>query len=152
MLNEDMRRVIEEQRIGFVATVSADGTPNLSPKATMLVLDDEHIAFGDIRSPNTIGNLRDRPAVEINFVDVFSRKGYRFKGEARHVASGSDEFTRLVPGFEAIWGDLCTRFRGVVVVKVTRAAPLISPAYDMGATEEDLRAQWKAYFANLRVE
>ncbi|MGI9335622.1 MAG: pyridoxamine 5'-phosphate oxidase family protein [Gammaproteobacteria bacterium] len=149
MLNADMKRVLEEQRLGFVATVSADGTPNLSPKATMLVLDDEHIAFGDIRSPNTIANLLQRPALEINFVDPFARKGYRFKGEARYVERGSDEFARLLPGFEAIWGELCARFMGIVVMSVERAAPLVSPAYDRGVSEEELRAKWKAYYANL---
>ena len=31
MLTDDMKRVISEQRIGYVATVCPDGTPNLSP-------------------------------------------------------------------------------------------------------------------------
>ena len=30
--SEDMRRVVEEQRLGYAATVCPDGTPNLSPK------------------------------------------------------------------------------------------------------------------------
>lgn len=34
MLTADMKRVIGEQRLGFVATVNPDGTPNVSPKAT----------------------------------------------------------------------------------------------------------------------
>ena len=51
MLTADMKRIIEEQRLGFVATVNADGTPNVSPKATFVVLDDATIGFGDIRSP-----------------------------------------------------------------------------------------------------
>jgi hypothetical protein len=51
MLTPDMRRVIEEQRLGFVATAAPDGTPNVSPKGTFVVLDDRTIAFGEIRSP-----------------------------------------------------------------------------------------------------
>src|SRR6185295_14131401 len=38
---DDMKRVVEEQRLGFVATVCPDGTPNLSPKGTTAVWDDE---------------------------------------------------------------------------------------------------------------
>lgn len=45
MLTADMKRTIREQRLGFVATVNADGTPNVSPKATFVVIDDRSIAF-----------------------------------------------------------------------------------------------------------
>ncbi|MBV8650996.1 MAG: pyridoxamine 5'-phosphate oxidase family protein, partial [Alphaproteobacteria bacterium] len=71
ILTEDMKRVIAEQKLGFVATVSPDGTPNLSPKGTMLLLDDDHIIFGEIRSPQTLGNIRTNPAMEINLIDQF---------------------------------------------------------------------------------
>ena len=41
-LSDEMKRVVERQRLGFVATVCPDGTPNLSPKGTLSVLDDDH--------------------------------------------------------------------------------------------------------------
>jgi predicted pyridoxine 5'-phosphate oxidase superfamily flavin-nucleotide-binding protein len=50
MLTPDMKRIVEEQRLGFVATAAADGTPNVTPKGTFVVLDDVTIAFGEIRS------------------------------------------------------------------------------------------------------
>ena len=50
-LDEDMRRVVREQSLGFVATVCPDGTPNLSPKGTTVVWDDEHLAFLHVCSP-----------------------------------------------------------------------------------------------------
>src|SRR6266496_6151577 len=81
-LTEDMKRVLNEQRLGFIATVCPDGTPNLSPKGTTTVWDDEHLVFADIASPNSIRNLASNPAVEINVVDPFVRAGYRFKGTA----------------------------------------------------------------------
>ena len=71
MLTADMKRVIREQRLGFVATVNPDGTPNVSPKATFVVIDDATIGFGDIRSPGTLRNLKSNPAIEVNFVDPF---------------------------------------------------------------------------------
>ena len=66
MLTPDMKRIIREQRLGFVATASLDGTPNVSPKGTFVVLDDRTIAFGEIRSPNTIRNLKTNPRIEVN--------------------------------------------------------------------------------------
>jgi hypothetical protein len=36
---EEMRRLVEDQRLGLVATVCPDGTPNLSPKGTVAAWD-----------------------------------------------------------------------------------------------------------------
>ena len=148
ILTPDMKRVIGEQKLGFVATVGADGTPNLSPKATMRVLDDDHIAFCDLRSPGTIANLALNPAMEINFVDPFARTGYRFKGTARVVARDAPEVADLVDSYRA--SPLFSRIRAVVVLHVTKAAPVISPAYDIGATEPELRSQWRSYFDSIQ--
>jgi uncharacterized protein len=82
MLTDDMKRLVLEQKLGFAATVCADGTPNLSPKGTATVWDDEHLVFADICSPGTVRNLGLNPSIEINVVDQFTRKGYRFKGVA----------------------------------------------------------------------
>ena len=43
ILTEDMKRVVREQRLGFFATVCPDGSPNLSPKGTTIVLDDDQV-------------------------------------------------------------------------------------------------------------
>src|SRR5262249_18342325 len=141
ILTADMKRVIAEQKLGFVATVAADGTPNLSPKGTMQVLDDEHIVFADIRSPGTMANLARNPVLEINFVDPFSRKGYRFKGTARVVTKDTAEFATLAARYPASL--LVDRYRAFVVLHVARAAPLLSPAYDAGADEAGLRKQYR---------
>src|SRR4051812_6577242 len=68
-LSEDMKRVVSRQRLGFVATVCPDGTPNLSPKGTLSVLDDDRLVFADIRSPQTVTSLRVNPSIEVNVVD-----------------------------------------------------------------------------------
>jgi predicted pyridoxine 5'-phosphate oxidase superfamily flavin-nucleotide-binding protein len=85
IITDDMKRVVHEQRIAFVATVCADNTPNLSPKGTIAVWGDDQLVFANIRSPQTIANLRRNPAIEINVVDRMVRKGYRFKGTAMAV-------------------------------------------------------------------
>src|SRR5690349_16114003 len=82
ILTPDMKRVVTEQRLGFVATVCRDGTPNLSPKGTTTVWDDEHLVFADIRSPRTVQNLSENAVAEVNVVDPIRRKGFRFKGRA----------------------------------------------------------------------
>ncbi len=149
-LTEDMKRVIREQRLGYVATVCSDGTPNLSPKGTTTVWDDDNIVFADIRSPNTIKNLRQNPSIEINVVDWFTRKGYRFKGIASVVETGP-LFNELVSFFEqqGIF-DAPRRIQTIVMVKVQRALPLISPAYDRTVTEDQVRTHWEDYYQQIR--
>ena len=143
-----MREVVRNHSLAFVASVNEDGTPNLSPKATMLVLDDEHIAFGHLRSPNTVRNLKSQRIVELNFVDIFARRGFRFKGPATYIERDTKEFHQLVGNFSR-WGELAESFLGIIVVKVDRALPITSPAYDHGADEAGLREQWREQYLKL---
>jgi hypothetical protein len=149
MLTPDMKRIIQEQRLGFVATVNADGTPNVSPKATFVVLDEATIGFGDIRSPGTLRNLRSNPAVEVNVVDPFVRKGYRFAGTAAVVERGAAGFDDLLGRFEEC-GIAVSRLRALVKITVTKALPLISPAYDRGMSEAEIRRIFTARFRKLQ--
>jgi len=149
ILNDDMKRVVTEQRLGFVATVNEDGTPNLSPKGTMMVFGEDSIMFAEIRSPQTVANLEKNPAAEINFVDPISRKGYRFKGRLRLVSSDDDEYDKLSENF-AGWGALAERVNAVVILDIERAKEVTSPAYDIGTTEAELRAKWLAHYQAIQ--
>ena len=146
ILTGDMKRVVNEQRLAYVATVCPDGTPNLSPKATTTVWDDDHLVYADIRSPNTRENLRHNPVVEVNVVDPVSRKGYRFKGRAAVLTEGAvhDEVLEM---YRRRGQDYSPQ--AVVLIRVERALPLVSPAYDSGRTEEDVRAEFYAYYDAL---
>lgn len=150
ILTDDMKRVVREQRLGYVATVCPDGTPNLSPKGTTRVWDDDHLVFADMRSPRTIANLKANPAIEINVVDWFTRKGYRFKGSATVIESGP-LFDELLAFYEQPGpSDAPRRIQAFVLVAVHRAAPLVSPAYDRDITEDAMRQQWEAYYQDIR--
>ena len=147
ILTADMKSVVTEQKLGFVATVCPDGTPNLSPKGTTAVWDDNTLVFADISSPRTIANLRANPAVEINVVDVVLRKGYRFKGTATVYGEG--------PKFD----ELLAFYRGrgttspidhIVLVTVSEAAALFSPAYDQGQSEAEIAVRWETYWMEMR--
>ncbi len=157
ILTDDMKRVVRQQRIGFVATVCPDGTPNLSPKGTAAVWDDDHLLFADLASPVTMDNLRLNSSIEINLVDLYSRKGYRFKGIA-HIVDREKE-----PGLhEEIFQAYENGGRGVhqvrlparayVLIKVERALPLVSPAYLPGVTEKETRETWAGYWAGVHQD
>ena len=147
LLTDDMKRIVEEQRLGFVATVCPDGTPNLSPKGTTAVWDDDHLVFANIRSEGTIANLRENPNDEVYVVDPFVRRGYRFKGIASIVASG-DLYDRLLAFYRARGSR--NVIREIVLIRVQTAQPIDSPAYDLGMSEDEVRDRWERHFRSLR--
>ncbi len=148
-ITDEMAKTVTEQRLGFLASVSPDGAPNLSPKGTFVVVDGSTLAYAELRSPNTLRNIAANPRVEVNFVDSFARKGCRFKGKARFVGKDDVAFSGLRPHFDG-WGDLADRMSGIVVIDVETALSVTSPAYDLGQTEEELRAQWTENFRRMQ--
>lgn len=150
MLSADLQAFINEWRLGYIATVGADG-PNVSPKGTFQALDDTRIAFAEIRSPNTTANLAHDPRVEVNMVDVFARKGARFRGEATFHAMDSAAADPLRPRWVDLFGEpLMAKCSGFVIVDVTSAKPLTTPAYDVGANERQLREDYLARFTAMQ--
>lgn len=139
MLTEEMKALIRAFSAGSVATVNADGTPSVSPKATFVIVDDETLAFGNLRSPGTLANLRANPAVEVCFTDVLSRKAVRVTGTASIVGK-VEAPPRLRDAFDDAWGDYVPSMSAFVVIKVSAAEFILSPAYDFGHTEVELRA------------
>jgi predicted pyridoxine 5'-phosphate oxidase superfamily flavin-nucleotide-binding protein len=153
ILTEDMQRVVREQRLGFYATVCEDGTPNLSPKGTTYVLDDDHLFFADIRSPQTVANIRRGSLVEVNIVDPLARKGYRFKGAAEIHERGTDLYDECVERLRAAGSTLADRVRTIGVIEVRGARALISPVYDDGAlSETEVVEMFWARFAALHAD
>jgi hypothetical protein len=86
--------------------------------------------------------------VEINVVDPFARRGYRFKGHAT-ILAGGDEFDEALSFYERR-GSPVGMIREIIRVRVDSAAPVDSPAYDLGRTEDELRGQWERHFASIR--
>src|SRR5262245_2636055 len=77
-----MKAVIQSAHLCFAATVTPEGRPGVSPQGTIRVWDDRHLFFLDIASPGTRENLRRNPWMELNVVEMLSRRGYRFSGAA----------------------------------------------------------------------
>ena len=139
MLTIEMRRLITDHTAGMVATINDNGTPSVSPKATFVIVDDRTVAFGNIRSPGTLANLRQRPAVEVCFIDVLARKAVRVTGTAT-IVEKDEAGTGLASAFEAVWAEYVPYMSAFVVIAVSAAELILSPAYDLDYTEEELRS------------
>ena len=149
IIPSSVQDLITRWRLGHIATITPGGRPSVSPKGTFLVVDDQTIAFGEIRSPQTVTNLTHNPECEINFVDAFRRKGARLRGRARMVRPGSEKFDDLMPQFRALWGELCDRINLLVLIDVEEVKPLSTPPYDDGVTEDEMIALYKQKYAEM---
>ena len=143
VITEEIKNFVNYQKLGYVATVSDDNTPNLSPKGTIIVLDESHLAFSDIQSPKTVENLEHNSSIEINVVDPFSRRGYRFKGTAEIISSG-DKFNEIISLYNTV--GIKSTIKCIVLIKIEKLNELFSPLYDLGHTEEELKTKWKKYY------
>lgn len=139
MLTDAMKALITDHSAGMVATVNDNGAPSVSPKATFVVLDDATLAFGNIRSPGTLANLRVRPAVEVCFIDVLARKAVRVTGTGQIIRKGAEDAT-VREAFMQHWGDYVPHMSAFVIISLTAAEMILSPAYDLGFEEPALRA------------
>ncbi len=143
LLTKEIKTLLEQQKLGYVATVSPDNTPNLSPKGTISVWDDEHLIFADIKSPKTMANLEKNSSVEINVVDPITRKGYRFKGTGTILSSG-EEYDKIISHYNNI--GIKSKIGRVVLIKVDSINDVTSPLYDLGYTEDEIKKRWKNHY------
>ena len=143
-ISEEIKNFVNSQKLGYVATVSNDGTPNLSPKGTIVVMNESTLVFADIRSPQTIQNLQNNSSVEINVVDPFQRLGYRFKGECKIINEGP-EFDKILDYYANV--GIKSKINSVVIVDVESMSEVTSPSYDLGVTKDELVSKWKKYYS-----
>ena len=86
-LTQEMKDLIGAQQC-FVATVNPDGTPNIGPKRSTRVLDDEHLACTEVTGNQTWRNVLRGSRVAFAVVDRETMKGFRFVGSPKPTTSG----------------------------------------------------------------
>jgi uncharacterized protein len=153
MITNDIKMIVEKSMLCFVATVNTNGSPNVSPKSTLKVYDDKHLIFANIASPNTIKNIQRDPRIEINCVDVFLRRGYRFKGTASVYNGTSPIFLELVRSIEIEHGKEIP-VSDAILINISEIKPILSPAYTFidGIKEDDLKISYKAKYEAMLVD
>ena len=93
-ISEEVKKIISEVRPAMVATASKNGRPNVSPRGSFRVLDDEHVIFTDGGRMYTLANLRENPKVSAIVYNAETRQGCRIWGTAEIIESG-EVFDRI---------------------------------------------------------
>ena len=110
-LSEEAKKIIGEVRPAWVATASKDGKPNVSPRGSFRVLDDEHVIFAEAGRLYTLSNLQENPQLSAIVLDPSTRKGCRIWGRMTEILESGDLFDALSARFIA-------RIKTKCVVKV----------------------------------
>ena len=143
IIDSKIKDFVNFQKLGFVATVNSDNSPNLSPKGTVRVWDDENLVFADINSPRTIENINNNNSIEVNVVDPIKRKGFRFKGNAKIILSGN-LYNEIVDYYKK--NGTRNKISSIVMIKVTQVDEVVSPLYDLGISEKEVSEKWTKHF------
>ncbi|MXW97744.1 MAG: pyridoxamine 5'-phosphate oxidase family protein [Acidimicrobiaceae bacterium] len=140
-ITDAVRREADRAVLCWLATVSADGIPNVSPKEIWRVHDDSTVVIAEIASPRSLRNLRHNSAACVSFVDVFRQRGFKLVGSVRVVGRADPDFGEMAGALVEIAGDKF-KVRNALVLTVERVAPIVAPSYALhGATEDEMVAQ-----------
>ncbi len=112
----------------WLATVSPDGQPNVSPKEIFTLADDTTLLVADIMSPITVTNIASNPQVCLSFVDVFRMKGFKVTGHAVIIPSSAPEFAELGRDLLALAGPDFP-IRNLIRIRIDHIAPIKAPSY-----------------------
>ena len=66
----------------LVATASQDGLPNVGYKGSVMVFDDESLAYWERTLQGSLANLEHNPSIMVLFRDPATRAAWRFVGQA----------------------------------------------------------------------
>ena len=94
-INDELKKAISEIKPSLMATASKDGHPNVSPKGSLRVHDDQHLIFADLRSPQTVKNLAENPNVSAIGLNTTTMKGWRIWGKAVEIMTSGEIFDEL---------------------------------------------------------
>lgn len=89
---EEMRERIgsafRDKKTCMLGTASKEGVPNISFRGSLFVFDDDHLATWERSLQSSVDNLDKNPNVVVLYVDIASRLGWRFYGQATIYKSG----------------------------------------------------------------
>ncbi|HEY4534188.1 MAG TPA: pyridoxamine 5'-phosphate oxidase family protein [Fusobacterium sp.] len=86
-LTDAMKEMIEKQ-LAYVATVNNDGIPNIGPKRSMRILDENTLIYNENTGKQTMNNILANGKVAVAYADWAKLDGYRFVGKAEVFTEG----------------------------------------------------------------
>lgn len=87
MLNDIMKDLLAKQ-LPIQATTSKAGIPDIGPKRSLRVFDDNSLIYNETTGGQTLQNLIDGSKIAVAVIDREALDGYRFIGRAEILDDG----------------------------------------------------------------
>ena len=130
MFTQDVLTYIDRSVLCWLATVDAEGHPNVSPKEAFMAYGDAQLLIANIASPISARNVSINPKVCVSFVDVFVQKGYKVKGTASLIEPSHEDFALVeTPLLTITQGKF--PIQSIFKIQASSMQPIIAPSYWM---------------------
>lgn len=93
-LTEEMKKMLASQ-LPFLATADKQGNPQVGPKGSLHVLDDDHLIYFEHTFRQAYENLAENGRAAVAVADRPAQKGFRFEGLA-HIHDSDDYATKIL--------------------------------------------------------
>jgi len=138
---------IDRSVLCWLATVSKENIPNVSPKEIFNYYETDKIIVANIASPQTVRNIKQNENVCLSFIDILVQKGFQMKGKAEIINNTDAQF----PAMEKILTKMTDGdfpFASITKIHVTHVKPIIAPKYILypeTTEEEQIESAKKLY-------
>lgn len=127
-LTDEIKKYLDQSVLCWLATVSSDLEPNVSPKEIFCSYQEEYLLIANIASPKSVKNIKQNAHVCVSFIDIFVQKGYQLKGKAQIIGSNHPEFEDLKPLIEKMTlGNF--PFVNIIKIHIEAAKKILAPGY-----------------------
>ena len=135
-INNAFREELSNSVLCWLATLGADGMPNVTPKEIFAIHDDETLVIADIMSANSVRNILGHRQVCVSFIDVFRQKGFKVEGVASILAPDSPDFAVFSEELRRMAG-ADNPIRHVIRVRIERISRILAPSYRLFPERSD---------------
>lgn len=127
-VNTEIKECINKSVLCWLATVSTENVPNVSPKEIFTHFKTDKIIVANIASPQTVRNIKQNENVCVSFIDILVQKGFQLKGEAKIIEKTNSEFSKMEKILAEMTGGFFP-FATITEITVEQAKLIIAPKY-----------------------
>ncbi|MEE9372826.1 MAG: pyridoxamine 5'-phosphate oxidase family protein [Saprospiraceae bacterium] len=128
LLTNAIKECIDKSILCWLATVSNENMPNVSPKEIFNYYGSNSIIVANIASPQSVKNIKQNENVCLSLVDILVQKGYQIKGKAsivRKEDSGFQEMEKILS--QMTKGEY--PFSTIIKISIHQIKSIIAPKY-----------------------
>ena len=130
MLTPKISDSLDASVLCWLATISKDGTPNVSPKEIFSSYGTDHLLIANIASPGTVRNIKANPKVCVSFVEVFDQQGFKLVGTAEIIGENHSEYSDLHEPLHATATDAYP-IASIIKIKIDAVEEINAPSYHL---------------------